>query len=425
MRCVLVLASGASWESEVLDRLREGAGLVVLKRCVDVDDLMASAATQQAELAVVSSEAPGLDDRAVQVLRRHGVGTVAVTPGTPREDAAGRLAAVGIGAWLPETSLETLAATLHALAEEGPSGRTPDDGLDPVEEGGTPDPATDRPGRVVVVWGPVGAPGRTTVATALAGELARRGRDTLLVDADPHASVAQHLGVLDQVSGLLAAARGGTTGLAERLPAAARGVEDHLAVLTGLPRPERQVELREGVLAEILGQAATGCDVVVDVGADLVDPGWRDGAQGLTLEALGAADDVVVVGAADPVGLARLARGLVELRETWGSGESWAGRSVRVVVNRMRPSLGWSRADVAGMVEGVARVSALHFLPDDRAGADRALVAGHGVAREQGSALAHGVRELVDVLWPDSDPGARSRRRPGVSRRRAGTARRR
>ena len=60
---------------------------------------------------------------------------------------------------------------------------------------------------MVAVWGPAGAPGRTTVATGLAAVLATRG-PTMLVDADPYGgSVAQVLGVLDEVSGLLAAAR--------------------------------------------------------------------------------------------------------------------------------------------------------------------------------------------------------------------------
>ena len=43
--------------------------------------------------------------------------------------------------------------------------------------------------------------------------------------------------------------------------------------------------------------------------------GARPGRNQMTLGALEAADEVVVVGAADPVGLSRLARGLVELRE--------------------------------------------------------------------------------------------------------------
>ena len=40
---------------------------------------------------------------------------------------------------------------------------------------------------------------------------------------------------------------------------------------------------------------------------------------------------------------------------------------MRVVVNRMRPTLGWSERDIAGMVEGFARLAGVHFLPDDRA----------------------------------------------------------
>lgn len=427
VRCVLLLASGAGWESAALDVLRETSRIVVLKRCVDVDDLMASAATQQAALAVVSAEAPGLDASTVLALRRHGVEVVAVTPELVREDADARLARAGVVAVVGENALETLPATLLALGEPGSERATPvasfgtapaqmDSGADAGEPGSQPG---SQPGRVVVVWGPVGAPGRTTVAVSLAGELARRQRPTLLVDADPHASVAQHLGVLDEVSGLLAASRGGAVGLAERLPGAARHLDEHLAVLTGLPRPERQVELREGVLAEVVGEASAHADVVVDTGADLVAPhGWREGSPGLTLEALGVADEVVVVGAADPVGLARLARGLVELRDAWGE------TPVRVVVNRMRPSLGWSRSDVAGMVEGFSRVSSLHFLPDDRVGVDRALVAGHSVARETTSALATGVRELVDALHPGTyAPGGA--RRPRLSLRRAGTGRQR
>ena len=78
----------------------------------------------------------------------------------------------------------------------------------------------------------------------------------------------------------------------------------------------------------------------------------------------------MVVGSADPVGLARLARGLVDLRDRR------AGVPVRVVVNRMRSALGWSERDIVGMVEGFSRLAGVHFLPDDRPAADRALVTG-------------------------------------------------
>jgi MinD-like ATPase involved in chromosome partitioning or flagellar assembly len=124
----------------------------------------------------------------------------------------------------------------------------------------------------------------------------------------------------------------------------------------------------------------------------------------MTLGAVEVADEVVVVGNADPVGLSRLARGLVELRDLTG------GAPVRVVVNRMRPTLGWSDKDIAGMVEGFTRLTGLHFLPDDRAAVDHALVAGRTVVESGDSALGRAISGVVDELLPESAPVAPSGR---------------
>ena len=60
----------------------------------------------------------------------------------------------------------------------------------------------------MAVWGPTGAPGRTTVAVTVAAELAASGVATLLADADVYGGVvAQVLGFLDEAPGLAAAAR--------------------------------------------------------------------------------------------------------------------------------------------------------------------------------------------------------------------------
>lgn len=59
------------------------------------------------------------------------------------------------------------------------------DALSAAPVGAAPE-APERP-RVIVVWGAAGAPGRSTVATELAVELARGGRHVALVDADTHA----------------------------------------------------------------------------------------------------------------------------------------------------------------------------------------------------------------------------------------------
>ena len=114
----------------------------------------------------------------------------------------------------------------------------------------------------------------------------------------------------------------------------------------------------------------------------------------MTLAALECADEVVVVGSADPVGLSRLARGLVELGEVVAPGQ------VRVVVNRMRPTLGWSERDIVGMLAGLVPGERVHFLPEDRAGVDRALLAGRTLQEVGDSSLTRALAAVVAELLP-------------------------
>jgi MinD-like ATPase involved in chromosome partitioning or flagellar assembly len=246
----------------------------------------------------------------------------------------------------------------------------------------------------------------------VAAELARRGARTTLVDVDPYGgAVAQHLGVLDEVSGLLSAARLTGDGVLEaRFASVPRALGDRLAVVTGLPRPDRYAEVRAGVVEHLAEVAASHGHVVVDTGFSLEDEpagdlAARPGRNHLTLGAVDVADEVVVVGSADPLGLSRLARGLVELRERR------AGVPVRVVVNRMRASLGWSEREIVGMVEGFARLAGVHFLPDDRVTADRALVTGSSITEAAETDLARALGLLVDALVPSSVPAHRRERR--------------
>jgi MinD-like ATPase involved in chromosome partitioning or flagellar assembly len=416
--CVLLMAAGEPWESPALADLEAHPGVVVLKRCVDVDDLLASVASGQADVAVVSLDAPGLDPGSVAHLRRHAVRPVAVTSSAShdldvREHAQrlGVTTVVGAGELgsLPQvvTTVDDVGDTrAHALDHAGPAPETDD--------------RVDAEGRVVAVWGPSGAPGRTTVATGLAAELARRRTAVVLADLDSYGgAVAQHLGILDEVSGLLSAARlAAADQLDDRFASVCRGIGEHLAVVTGLPRAERWREVRPAQAARLVERARSHGHVVLDTGFCLEgdagsDFGGRPGRNALTLTALEQADEVVVVGAADPVGLARLARGLVELREVAGT------TPVRVVVNRMRASIGWSEKEIAGMVEGFTRVSGLHFLPEDRIGLDRALVAGLPLGEVGDSALSHAVAALADAVFPGAVAGAPGRRKRAVRRRTA------
>jgi len=113
-------------------------------------------------------------------------------------------------------------------------------------------------GTVIAVWGPAGAPGRTTLAIGIAAELAALGHAVVLADVDTHgASIAPALGMLDEAPGFAAACRlAGNDALnhaelariAQRYESPAGGFE----VLTGIGRPSRWPELSaERVAASI------------------------------------------------------------------------------------------------------------------------------------------------------------------------------
>jgi MinD-like ATPase involved in chromosome partitioning or flagellar assembly len=259
------------------------------------------------------------------------------------------------------------------------------------------------------------------VAVGVAAELARRGHDVLLVDADGYGgAVAQHLGVLDEVSGLLSAVRLANAGRLDvaRLASVARTVSPGLRVLTGLPRADRWVEVR-GVAFDALVEAArTLCPyVVLDLGFSLEHADQAYGSSApqrnqMPVAGLDHADEVLVVGSADPVGLARLARGLVELPEIVPAA------TTRVVVNRVRSSLGWGEREVRAMVEGFVTPASIHFLPEDRVAADRALVAGRPLVDTGESVLRSAVGRLVDTL-DENRAAAPVRRGSRLLRRRA------
>jgi MinD-like ATPase involved in chromosome partitioning or flagellar assembly len=403
---VLTAVTGA-WEAALVTGLeRVGGEVVVVRRCVDLADLIATAGTGQARAVVVSADLRRLDGEA---LARLGAARVAVVglvdPGD--EPAMRRLRQLGVAEVLPADSPPEQVAEAVARAVADAEVRAASErGLDAdgrpavaLAELELADPARalralpdvrptepDRPdsarGRLVAVWGPTGAPGRTTVAVTLAAELAALGRETILADADTYGgSVAQVLGLLDEAPGLAAAARGADHGTLDlsQLARAAPLVLPQLRVLTGIARPQRWPELRPAALSRVYELArllsawtVIDCGFSLEQDEELSYDTATPRRNGATLISLLEADVVIAVGAADPVGLQRLVRGLVELAE--------AGPNVEpiVVVNRLRGSAVGGRAEsrVREALERYAGVLDPVFVPDDRAGLDGAMLAG-------------------------------------------------
>jgi MinD-like ATPase involved in chromosome partitioning or flagellar assembly len=221
------------------------------------------------------------------------------------------------------------------------------------------------------------------VALTLAGEFAALGAQTLIVDADTYGpSVAQSLGLLDESGGIAGAMRSANSGGldADRLARLTPSLSPTLRVLTGLPQPARWPELRPSSLdvlweraRELARWTVVDCGFGLEADEEITFDTTAPRRNGATLSALAAADVVLAVGGADPVGLQRLVRGLADLVDTLG-----ASARPRVVVTRVRPeAVGPDPARrIADALHRYAGVREPLLVPDDRAGCDMAMLAG-------------------------------------------------
>lgn len=377
--------------------------LAVTRRCADLTELLAAAEAGLGRVAVVSADLDQLDREVVLVLHRVGLQVVALAPAN-RPWLRDRVQSCGADLVVPAPEdldaasalLEDALALLDTVVPDHAEAAVADD-VAPA--------STVHPGLLVAVWGATGSPGRTTVAVNLAAELAGRGVSALLVDADTYGgTVAQVVGLLDEAPGIAAAARAAAQGTLEvrGLARLAPLLAERLRVLTGITRADRWPELPGSALDAVWVTARRLVDwTVVDTGfcleqdEQLIYDTRAPQRNAATLSALAAADVVVVVGSADPVGLARLVRGLSELAELGLSA------SRLVVVNRVRSSAAGPRPEAA-VQDALARYAGVHgavLLPEDRVAADGALLAGRTLRESApGSGLRRGVLALADRL---------------------------
>jgi Flp pilus assembly CpaE family ATPase len=427
---VLTAVTGAPWESRLVAALESGSGVEVVRRCVDIADLLAAAAAGHGRAVLLSADLRQLDR---EVVRRLGASGVAVVGVAPAEDDQGeiRLRQLGVPRVVSADGsnaeiVDAVSAAVEGLVDpasaNGAGTTTLLPALGEVGPTGRETSAEVGLGRIFAIWGPTGAPGRTTLAVNIAAEISMLGRATLLADADTYGgAVAQVLGLLDEAPGLAGAARAANNGQLDLASLArhARQVTPQLRVLTGITRTERWPEVRPASLEVVWALARGLAEVtVVDCGFSLEQDeelSFDTAAprrNGATLTTLEQADVVVAVSTADPVGLQRFVRGMSDLRG------AVPGADVRVVVNRLRASVVGPQpeAQVRAALQRHAGVPHVTFVPDDAAAADAALMRGQMLAEAAANspmrrAIAQLAAELIGVPEATRKPRHRNRAR--------------
>lgn len=427
----VLTAVGNLWDSQIATTLEGSREITLARRCADLADLLATAAAGVGTVALVSDDLRGLDLSAVHALRDAGVIVIGLADSSD-EHAERFLRQLGITTVVPAGSgLDVLEPALL--------GRTDADPLAPLEpqanQADQADPVMrdvtdeidddvvaprDEPACIVAVWGPTGAPGRTTLAVNLAAELAAAGHHTLLVDADTYgACIAQALSLLDEAPGIAAAARAAEQGTldAAALARLAPTVTDKLRVLTGVPSPSRWTEIRGAAMTRVLEQARLVARyVVIDTGFCLEDDeelSYDTAAprrNATTRIAVEQADILIAVGAADSIALTRLMRSLSDLSLV-------TDVTPHVVINRVRSaSVGVGPQDrLRQVLQRFGGVSAPSFVSDDPDVLDSALLAGRTLVE---SAPGSRVRRDIAAITHEVVLG-RSGESPVTAQRRA------
>lgn len=424
---VLTAVTGAVWESRLVTELDGGAhGVTVVRRCVDLADLLSAAAAGTARAVLLSHDLRRLDRDSVAGLHAAGMAVVGlVDPGTRALGGASasgdaqpeeRLRQLGVrhvlaadaGAAAITEAVQRAVAELASEPDSPEYAATRPSAAFPHSDPGMPAITPDMfppLGRVLAVWGPTGAPGRTTVAVGVADETSRLGIPTLLIDADVYGGViAQVLGLLDESAGLAAACRQAGAGSLDinGLASLAWQVNPALRVLTGIARSDRWPELRPAALEFVLDTCRrlapltiVDCAFNIEQDEELAYDTAAPRRNGATLTILERADGVLCVSGADPVGVQRSVRALGELRDTLPD------TSPRLVVNRVRGGVvsGDPRTEITSAFSRFAGIEPWWFLPDDPAGLDEALAGGRTLADvAPASPLRLAVRELAAAL---------------------------
>ena len=320
---LVTLAGDPEREASLAGLLTRRDDVELVLRCVDRIELLAS--IRGADLdAVVSVGSPSwLDRPAAAELAGARVRLVGVV-----DDPLDAEMLAGLGA-----SLVPATAGVDAVVERCGSSQI-------TAPSSPPEAEPSSGGSLIAVWGPKGAPGRTTVAVELAAELAAHEPSTLLIDADAYGGdIAQLLAVVDELPTVLWAAQeaakdrlGGHRLESELRRAGPSGP----VLLPGIPRPDLWDDISEFGWRQLLKRVRgtfrfTVCDTGFCLEPTALAQPEGEGRNRTARITVGACDQLVAVCRADPVGIKNFVWAFEELKELTDPGE------VFIVANQVAP----------------------------------------------------------------------------------------
>ncbi|CAB4903195.1 MAG: hypothetical protein F2923_04080 [Actinobacteria bacterium] len=343
----IVAAPDLDIEPEMV-QLAAGSSLRILRRCLDAADLLAVASVEPGTPVVLSAGLPRLTSEVVATLQQSGRTIIGLAHDPADHE---RLRVLGVTfalvARTPEVVLKQLVTALlsPAVSErkdwETGAWSEPDQVVTP------PDRLLTKlkspvDGRMLALWGPSGAPGRTTTALAVARLVAAAGKSVCVIDADTSGPALTIMcGVVEDASGVVVACRYAENGTlhTESLLSVVRTVVTGIGIIGGVSHPDRWEELHPHSLRHVLQLCRKTFDYTcVDIGAGVnansahqeIFGQQRFSAAAVALEE---SDAVLAVGIASPLGLSRLLQALSSLSAV-------AGKEVAIAIRPQDADLG-------------------------------------------------------------------------------------
>jgi MinD-like ATPase involved in chromosome partitioning or flagellar assembly len=405
---IAIGVSHRPWAQSLFGYVADHGGARVRKRVLSDEDAIEG----DYDVLVVDDSSSVLTRRVVQELHHRGRRVLAVH-GAGDQRAPEALRSLGVDATAeddagPERLVDLIAALAPARQ---PSGNLDDafaqitrelgDDLPPT--GGLPDDRDPGRGWVTAVLAVTGGCGATEVALELTRALEKRGERAVLVDADEVApSLAQRTGLplVPNIRNAVDAVEQHVGSLQDTLTPLPG---DEPEVLCGLSNPGDWVHVRPGQVADVIGELAQHCrQVVVNAGPRAEDVTATNGLAryGITRLMLTVADQVVLVAAPNPVGVARLLDWVARFKAVDRS------KPLHLALNRS-PSGAFYRRELEREVYRSFIPTSLHVIPFDK----RVEEAAWNGRLAPGGPFAKAVSHLAEQLPVASLPARE--RRPG------------